>query len=333
MNARSLVRSVLLSVIVLTTFSTLSEGASSEGIKVSIPHIGLPLPILFRGTAFCTQTAGAALNACLLEVEADYLIAVGKCNNLPSADRRMKCMEAAEKALGESREECGDQFTARLEICDVLGEAPYHPVIKREEFLDKSGIIANPNPYFPLIPGTTYIYKGGDETITVSVTHETKKILGITTIVVRDTVKADSEVIEDTVDWYAQDIHGNVWYFGEISQQFENGELVSLAGSWKAGVEGAKPGIIMKANPRVGDLYRQEFMLGEAEDVAKVLSLTGSATTPASSCSHNCLVTRDFAPLEPGAIENKYYAPGIGFIQEVNPKTGEKVKLVEIQFN
>ncbi len=96
-------------------------------------------------------------------------------------------------------------------------------------------------------------------------------------------------------------------------------------------MDGAKPGIIMKANPVVGDVYRQEFSLGNAEDMAEILSRTASAKVPAASCRSNCLVTKDFLPFDPDAIEQKYYARGIGFILEVNPATGERAELVEIK--
>ena len=146
-----------------------------------------------------------------------------------------------------------------------------------------------------------------------------------------DLVVENGAAKEDTKDWYAQDVDGNVWYFGEISQTFEDGELAGIEGSWTAGVDGAKPGIVMKAAPAVGDVYRQEFSLGTAEDIAEILSLTGSTTVPGASCQGNCLVTKDFSPLDAGVFERKYYAPGIGSILEVNPKTGDRVKLVKIE--
>ncbi|MEW6002682.1 MAG: hypothetical protein AB1638_08570 [Nitrospirota bacterium] len=278
----------------------------------------------------CTLTSKAALKACKHEAEDAYWIAIGNCNNFSTVAERAECKKAAKEDLRSDREDCRDQFEARQDVCQMLGEEPYNPVIDPEQFLGKDKIIANPNPYFPLIPGTTLVYKGGNETITVTVTNETKTILGVTCIVVTDVVKVDSEVVEDTVDWYAQDIDGNVWYFGEIAKGFKDGDLVSLEGSWKAGVDSAKPGIIMKAMPTVGDVYRQEFALGDAEDMGEVLSLTGSAQVPAVSCSNNCLIIRDFSPLEPGVNEQKFYASGIGFILGVNLETGERVELTEI---
>jgi hypothetical protein len=191
-------------------------------------------------------------------------------------------------------------------------------------------IIADPNTYFPLIPGTTRIYKGSGETITVTVTNDTKEILGVTCIVIHDVVEKGGEVIEDTFDWYGQDINGNVWYFGESVKDFEDGQLVSLDGSWEAGVDGAKPGIIMKASPQVGDTYRQEFFLGDAEDMGEVLSLNESVTVPYGAYD-NVLKTKDWTPIEPDVYEHKFYAPNIGTVMEINPETGDKVELIDIQ--
>jgi hypothetical protein len=137
-------------------------------------------------------------------------------------------------------------------------------------------------------------------------------------------------VIEDTDDYFAQDVAGNVWYFGEISQSFDdNGDLENLDGSWKAGVELARPGIVMKAVPAVGDFYRQEFFLGEAEDMAEVTSASGTEAVPGAACAGTCLVTNEFTPIEPDASEDKYYAPGIGLILEVDSETGDRVELID----
>ncbi len=281
--------------------------------------------------AFCTDTARAALKACRHEVQDDNWIAIGNCNNLASHTARKDCMQEAENALDESRSECREQFKARREICEVLGEAPYDPRIDPARFVDPTEIGKSiaPNPYFPLVAGRTWVYRSGDETITVVVTGKTREILGVRCAVVSDVVKENGQVIEDTVDWFCQDIQGNVWYFGELSKEFEDGQLRSLEGSWEAGVDSAKAGFIMLAQPVVGRLYRQEFSLGNAEDVAQVISLTGSATVPAARCANNCLVTQDSAPLSPGSVEHKYYAPGIGLILEVNPETGRRTELVQ----
>lgn len=285
------------------------------------------------GPGICSRTANAAFEACQHEIRDDYWITIGNCNNLSDAGTQAECKEEAESALKEGNVQCREQREGRLDICEVLGEAAYDPKINPAMFVDpaKIGKTVAPNPYFPLIRGRTWIYKGGTETITVKVTEDIKMILGIRCAVIHDVVQDDGAVIEDTKDWYAQDIYGNVWYCGEIAQGFEDGELVSIDGSWTAGVDYAQPGLIMKAMPAVGDVYRQEFSLGNAEDMAEVLSLIGSARVPAAACNRTCLVTRDFTPLDPDAVEHKYYAPGTGLILEVNPETGERVELVKVK--
>ena len=195
-------------------------------------------------------------------------------------------------------------------------------------------VTAVTNPYYPLSPGTRYSYEAqtedGTEHTEVVVTHETKKVMGVSTTVVRDTVKLEGEVIEDTYDWYAQDQQGNVWYFGEAVSNYENGRLKDTAGSWEAGVDGAIPGIIMLAEPRVGDTYRQEYYRGEAEDMGQVLALAANTTVPYGSY-RDLLVTADWNALEPGVLEHKFYAKGVGFIAE-EKVTGppERSELVEI---
>lgn len=282
------------------------------------------------GPGACTRTAKAALAACRHEVKDDYWIAIGKCENAGAGERKACTGEAAAERRAAA-EECKEQLSARLELCEAVGEAPYDPEIDPGRFLDPKAIAANPNPYFPLVPGTTRVYQGGDETIVVQVTDQTTAIEGVPAIAVRDTVTVGDEVVEDTVDWFAQDRDGTVWYFGEISQEFEEGELVSLEGSWKAGRDGAKPGIVMLADPRAGVTYRQEWALGNAEDAAEVLETGASASTPGASCEGTCVVTRDFTPISPGAEEHKYYAPGVGLILEVNPETGDRVELVALR--
>jgi len=200
---------------------------------------------------------------------------------------------------------------------------PYNPVIDPANFV---GVINN--QYMPLAPGTTFIYEAetedGLERDVVSVTDETKVILGVTTTVVQDTatvfdeVTPEGRVEEDTEDWFAQDVEGNVWYFGEFTTSFEydeQGNLIgtSNAGSWEAGVNGAKPGIVMLANPRPGESYRQEFAEGVAEDMARVFRLNASVSVPYGDFG-NCLETKEWTPLEPGHVEQKFYAPGVGLV-------------------
>jgi hypothetical protein len=189
---------------------------------------------------------------------------------------------------------------------------PYNPVIDPASFTSNVT-----NPYFPLIPGTTYVFDGtrdgSPRRAEVTVTHETKTIMGVKCIVVRDVVTANNQLVEKTVDWYAQDKDGNVWYFGEDTAEYENGAVTSTAGTWLAGVDGALPGIVMEAKPAIGDAYRQEYRPGEAEDYAKVEQLDGAITVPAGSYS-NVIVTEDTDLLDTSKLEHKSYAPGVGFV-------------------
>jgi len=203
----------------------------------------------------------------------------------------------------------------------------YNPVIDPNDFVDTID-----NPYLPFTRGNSWVYEGetedGTERIEVVVTNDTKVIMGVTCTVVRDTVSIEGEIIEDTYDWFAQDKEGNVWYFGEDSKEYDDGEI-DTAGSWEAGVDGAKPGVLMMANPLAGFTYRQEYYRGEAEDMAQVIHLNQTVTI-GDDTYNNVLVTLEWNPLEPGDDENKYYAPGIGVIMEVQVKgDSEQVELIE----
>jgi hypothetical protein len=148
--------------------------------------------------------------------------------------------------------------------------------------------------------------------VVVTVSSETKKLAnGITARVVRDTVTEDGELIEDTVDWYAQDADGNVWYMGEDTAEFEGGKITTRGGSWEAGVDGALPGIMVPADPVDGMKYRQEYYAGEAEDNGEVLSVGEQVEVPAGHYT-DALLTKDTNALEPKVLEFKLYAPGVG---------------------
>jgi hypothetical protein len=210
-------------------------------------------------------------------------------------------------------------------------EETYAPVIDPANF-----VTTIDNPYLPLTPGTILIYDGitekGNEHNEVYVSSETKVILGVTCMVVKDTVMVDWVLEEQTLDWYAQDKQGNVWYFGEDSKDYENGAVINTKGSWEAGVDGALPGIVMKANLTEGETYRQEYFKGEAEDWATVLSLTESVSIPAGSYSE-MLMTNEWSALDaPPVFEHKYYAKGVGFIMTRYLEGGYELKLTEIRY-
>ncbi|KAA3599393.1 MAG: hypothetical protein DWQ06_10805 [Calditrichaeota bacterium] len=206
----------------------------------------------------------------------------------------------------------------------------YNPEIKSENFISEIN-----NPYLNLTVGKKWIYEGTDEDenerIEIEVTNQEKFVMGIKMTVVRDRVWVDGELEEDTFDWFAQDKDGNVWYFGEWVDNYENGKIINHSGSWEAGVKGAKPGIIMKANPKVGDSYRQEFLSGEAEDMGEVLSLNQQIKTRVGNYT-DCLQVKDWSPLEPKVSEYKFYSKEVGNLVLERKVTGEEgyIELVQV---
>lgn len=175
------------------------------------------------------------------------------------------------------------------------------------------------NPYWPMRPGSRWIYRetapdGTKQRVVVTVTSRTKLIAnGVIARVVHDAVTEDGEPVEITDDWYAQDRCGNVWYLGEATTEYENGKVVSTEGSFEAGVDGAQPGVIMPAKPRPGIAYRQEHYAGQAEDRAEVVSLREQVEVPFGHFGHGrVLMTRELNPLEPKVLEFKFHARGIG---------------------
>lgn len=191
------------------------------------------------------------------------------------------------------------------------------------------------NRYFLLPPGTRFVYvgkEGGEpERVVTDVTHREKTILGIKVVTVLDRVFLGGVLKEKTLDWYAQDQDGNVWYLGEDSKEYENGKVVSTAGSWEAGKDGARAGIVMLAHPHVGQVYRQEFASGVAEDRARVLSLDANVSVPYGKFEH-CLKTAETTALEPGAKEIKLYCRGVGFVKGDDVSGGTAhVTLVKIR--
>jgi hypothetical protein len=182
------------------------------------------------------------------------------------------------------------------------------------------------NPYWPMRPGSRWIYRetdadGNVQRVVVTVTTQTKTIAGVEARVVHDVVSEGGQVIEDTYDWYAQDADGNIWYLGEDTKEYENGELKSTAGSWEAGVDGAKAGVILPADPQPGLTYREEYYDGQAEDAAQVLSIDEKAKVPFGFFDR-VLMTKNDTPLEPRLLEHKFYARGIGQVMAITVSGG-----------
>jgi hypothetical protein len=199
-----------------------------------------------------------------------------------------------------------------------------HPLPQGSEpvELDPANFVSRiDNPYWPMSPGSKWVYREGDQRVEVTVTKRSKEIVGIDATVVHDVLTEDGELVEDTWDWYAQDTAGNIWYLGEDTKEYENGKVKTTEGSWEAGVDGAQAGVIVPASPKVGMTYRQEYYRGQAEDAAEILSLDERAAVPFGSFDH-VLKTKDYTPLEPDLIEHKFYAKGIGPVLTVTVSGG-----------
>lgn len=276
----------------------------------------------------CQQTAVAAFNACGGAAQSSYKIALGKCVNFANPTERQKCEQQAAADLTDALDTCKGGFEVRKTACEKFGPAAYDPVIDPANFVSKID-----NAFFPLVPGTTFIYEGhsgGDVIVDrFVVTHDTRILDGVICVEVHDSVFTNNILTEETRDWFAQDKEGNVWYFGENTAELEDGLLATIAGSFMAGIDNDKPGIIMKAHPAIGDFYRQEFALANAEDNAETIDLDGTVTVPFGTFDH-CLVSQETTPLEPDALEDKFYAAGVGNVLTVDRVSGERDELIQI---
>ncbi|MFL5817559.1 MAG: hypothetical protein ACJ76L_08155 [Conexibacter sp.] len=191
------------------------------------------------------------------------------------------------------------------------------------------------NPWFPLEPGTTYVYRGSKDGRSArdvfAVTHRTERIDGARCVVVHDRLYLRGRLAERTTDYYAQDRNGTVWYFGEQTAELDaHGHVTSSEGTWRAGVDGARAGIYMPAHPRVGERHRQELYPGHAEDRFQVVARDARVTVPYGTFDH-ALRTKEWTPLEPGVLDAKYYVRGIGQVAERTVRGGsERAVLVDV---
>lgn len=319
----------------------------------------------------CERIAEFAARSCAFEVSEEYWEGQALCQNESTQGARRACQAQVRNAREESRDECREVRAARLGVCRKLarsetGNGPYAPNFGEFANPLDIGVSTSANPYMPLHQGNQWVYEDseGEESVTVEVTSNVKSIEDATCVVVRDTGAEDftdddfnpplfDVPVEITDDWIAQTANGDIVYCGEISQNFEPQaedvpnsppELVDVEGSWKWGRDGAQPGILMFAAPEKGTVYRQEFLLGDAEDIGEVRRVDyvyGNGDridqlVPVELaafmqlCGAGCIVTKDYTPLEPGVREFKFYAPGIGLILEVDPdpEEGGYLKLV-----
>jgi hypothetical protein len=220
---------------------------------------------------------------------------------------------------------------ARGSVARTPGDAaPYEPVLDPANFVSVID-----NPYYPLPVGRVLVYKGvrdGSKQIdTVTVTDQTKVLEGITGTAVSDVAKTPGgKLLEKTTDWYAQDTQGNVWYLGEDTKAYLPNGQVDPSGSWQSEVNDGEPGIIMEGDPQIPDAYRQEFLLGQAEDTAWITGLGGSLKVPYGTV-HNVLTSLEHTTLEPDVVDQKVYAPGLGIVMELALAGGQEVaKLVSV---
>jgi len=206
----------------------------------------------------------------------------------------------------------------------------YEPVLNPRDFVR---VISN--PYYPLPVGRTLIYRGvrdgQTQTDRVHVTSGTKVLEGITATTVTDVALHNGKLLEKTTDWFAQDKQGNVWYLGEDTAAYLPNGQIDRSGSWQAGVHDGEPGIVMLAHPQIPDAYRQEFLRGQAEDTAWIVNKGGSVRVP-FGVVHHILASLEFTRLEPGVIDQKIYAPGIGIVRELSQKGPlEVARLVSVR--
>jgi len=291
----------------------------------------------------CQRTARVMYQSCRAELAEESFEAVANCIN--EVDRR-ECRKDARGDLKQNAAECKQVREARHDACHILDERAYRldPLLDSEiDFIDPDEVpdMYAPNPYVSIVAGHTYVLRAGEEEeelVIVHVTDEVREIQDVLCRIVVDIVvevstedgATEYEAVEVTQDWFAQDETGNVYYCGEIAQNFEDGVLRDLEGSFESGRDFAKAGILINAFPMVGEAHRSEFLLGDAEDIVRYEDLATNPTAdeggenPAFPCGMTgCLKTFDFAPIDPESTEYKYYLPGTGFVLAVGMEDGE----------
>lgn len=308
----------------------------------------------YEAKSACERSARDMLAACKAGVLDALYTARARCRSIADAGEREDCFDAARQVRREDAASCHDIRSARESACDVLGEDRYADPLVDSGIVfvapDDIPAVYPPNPYLSLAAGHTYMLRAGEEgeeTVVVHVTDESREIQGVPCRVVLDVVveageeegAVEYDAVEVTDDWMAQDDLGNVYYCGEISRNFEDGILRDLEGSFEAGREQARAGELIRAVPAAGDVHRQEYALGEAEDIVRYVDTmtapdeNGGGDNEAFPCAPDrCLETLDFSPLEPESTELKYYLPGTGFVLAIAMEdaefTGEREELV-----
>ncbi len=180
--------------------------------------------------------------------------------------------------------------------------------------VDKSDLgPSGKNPYIVLQPGYRLRYKGSDSTLTSTVLDDTKKIDGVETRIIEEREVADGQLVERIRNYIAVNKKtGDLYFFGQDVTSYEDGEVSGHDGSWQAGVEDAKFGLLMPGEPKVGDRFQQEDAPGIAEDRCEIVAIGDDVSTPAGDFG-KCLRTNDTTALAPGASK-RVYAPGVGLV-------------------
>lgn len=310
------------------------------------------------GENFCSQTARSLSKACFFDVKDDLHETLANCINVQDSNARAECIAEARQAKREGRENCRAQKSARFEVCELIGEARY-----ADPLLDSDIVFVDPdvvgseyaaNPYVSIVKGHTYVLRAGEdfeETVVVHVTDEVREAEGydgepvlcrvvVDAVMVLETDEEDgsSEWVVDelTDDYFAQDDTGIVYYCGEISRNYEDGNLVNLDGSFFSGVDFAKAGVLIRQAPAIGQVDRQEYAAAEAEDLVEYVDLNAvpgddeGGQNPndfAFACDGDvpgdCLKTFDSSALDPASTEFKYYRKGVGFVLAVSMEDGD----------
>lgn len=282
----------------------------------------------FNRSSVGELTADALRESTKLDAQSDFLEAFAHALNGPLDEFREALGEAWDERI-ETIELADEQHEFRMQLNNKLGHGRYLPELDPQDF---DYALTNPMFFWPV--GRKMIYEKvsseGTERVEITALADTIDINGFECRQIQDLAFLDGQLLEETIDWYAQHSNGDVWYMGEIAKNYdEDGFLEDVDGSWRYGKDGAQPGILMLGTPTIGTIYRQEYLIDEAEDIGRVLADNETVVVAAGTFT-GCLMTEDGSSIEPGHTEYKYYAPGVGLILEVDTESGERLELIQI---
>jgi hypothetical protein len=337
--------SILLRVAVTAFAAMLTSVAAQAGHAVPAAAVADNVMEVSRAGA-CTTHARFLRKACAADQLDDYFVHLADCAYLVSAGDEQACRADARDERNEMREECEEVFDARMDVCELVGEARFDTDLVPADFVDPNDIgdSVNPNPYWPLTAGHTQVIIAEGEVVVVTATDEVRDVGGLPCRVIRDLVFEEEEAeggeidyaaVEVTQDWFAQHVNGDVVYCGENTYEIEDGLIDNTDGSFANGTERARAGFLVRAFPSVGAGDRQELATDEAEDIVRYEDLATSPSddeggdVDAYPCNGTCLKTYEINPRDPGQAEHKYYLPGTGFVlaaklDEDGEPTGER---------